>query len=162
MNEINIFSCKTNKRGRPVVNVEVEKYKLIYPKLSDRHLLNKYYANTFINNVIVNNEIEEKYEYLNFLFFPRYKNTILTEIGKLQLQYSLAKALKVAKYICENKLNTNKSISYIKNYRKLGKNKINGTVCKLLKVLDNALLTEKEIKKVLICFVNKTIDKVTV
>ena len=55
-------------------------------------------------------------------------------------------------YICDNKLNTSKAVNYIRKSRKLGKDKVNGTVKKLLKIIDNAYLTKKQKERVILKF----------
>lgn len=155
MNNNMLFSenfSKKKKRGRPIKNIELEKYEKQYPKLSNRQLLNKYYCNLFLQAIIKDNELLKKYKLLSFIIIPKKKTTILTELGKVYSKKSLKQAITLANHICTNKLATDKAISYIRKSRKLGKDKIKGTISKLLKVIDNAYLSTSEKEKVVLGF----------
>ena len=78
------------------------------------------------------------------------KTTILAELGRLTVRAGDDIALQAARVVCENKMNTARALAYLRRFRK---NKTAGQVMvvtqKILRLIDDSLLTGKEVAAVL-------------
>ena len=155
------FSLNKNKRGRPIkldcFKHDQEYYQKNNPGVtSKRGLYNKYYVEAALYGVIFDNAKalqlkKPEYEFLVKIKGKGFKakETILAEIGRIHDKYSKEDAVFIADEICKRKMNTAKTITWIRSSRGFQKNKIDNTVKKLLSVLENSFLTEDEAKEAL-------------
>ena len=77
--------------------------------------------------------------------FRPYKKTILVELGKVCLFSSEQEALRLADTICKNKLNTEKAVNLIKEFRGLRRKKLDGILKRIVNIINNSLLNKDEI-----------------
>ena len=77
------------------------------------------------------------------------KTTILAELGRLTVRAGDDVALKAARVICENKMNTTQALAYLRRFRKTKTAQSWAVLTKILRLIDNSLLDEKEIAMLL-------------
>jgi hypothetical protein len=157
-----------NRKGRPVKLIFFKNnfnfYKNLEPDLTTRQLYNRYYETVALSEIIVDWSTKKIrnpiFKYLYDFDAKANKKTVLSAIGRVFQDYGKDDAVYVATMICQNKMNTTTALNFISDVRGLRQNKIEGTIDKLLTVIQNARLNANEIIEVQTVF-NKIIsDKI--
>jgi len=153
----NIAENKKNKIGRPKKHESLEMALLKNTDVrlqSIRHLNDTIY-NTIMIALLADSKKPEEFKHLaDFKTGKAHRKTIMTALGRIREKYENGEelALELAREICKQKMNTEKAIQFINRTRNfngetLGQNKLSGVLKRIIRIIKNANLNEKEITK---------------
>jgi len=133
-----VWSDINKRRQQDNLSYMVYIYSLLYPDFEEKKLESE--------------PAEPDFVFLWDLKTDKMKTTILAELGRLAVRYRDGDkiAVQAARVICEHKMNTARALAYLRRFRKT---KTAGQVMvvtqKILRLINDSLLTEKEIAAVL-------------
>lgn len=148
-----IMANIAKKRGRP--KTIPDELRAVWSDINKRRQQDNKARMAYFNRLLYPDELDGEPLDPAFLFLwdikkEKIKTTILAELGRLAFRAGDDIALQAARVICEHKMNTARALAYLRRFRKT---KTAGQVMvvtkKILRLVDDSLLTEKEIAAVL-------------
>ena len=150
-----IMANIAKKRGRP--KLIKDELRAVWIDRNKRRQQDNKARMAYFNRLLYPDELDGEPLDPAFLFLwdikkEKIKTTILAELGRLAVRYRDGDkiAVQAARVICEHKMNTARALAYLRRFRKT---KTAGQVMvvtkKILRLINDSLLTEKEIAAVL-------------